>query len=398
MPWSGPTQDLSQGPIAIATFLAKQKQQEFENALELASRGPKGPMTVVPSANPLPGMSVANNPLLDPLRSLQDPEDQAEQAGHLQATAQDSADQTRYNAIQGIPGIDARTAARMVYGRSGVLDNPDPDAMHAALSNYIANPTRDTAAAAVRAGASLNQFPDRFLPVKSSPGGGELPERPAAPVPGTPEYFQMQQQLEDMRVAGVKSEIAARAGATAANDPFAAARRDAQQTRLALDEARRDSPRPSKVPDTVMGKDAQGRPAMIPNPAKAQALADSTAYDANTIKPLQRRFQAESGNAPAAAGGADPATALKTQANQAIQKILSLDISQDDKIARTAEVHRRLNAALLGTGSAGTHDNNDDEDDASAGGDTSAGAGDVLGAAFSAGYDPGGDDESDTGT
>ncbi len=58
--------------------------------------------------------------------------------------------------------------------------------------------------------------------------------------------------------------------------------------KTALDEARRDVPRPSTIPSMSLGTDAQGKPAMIPNPARAQAVTDSTNYERTILDPARQ--------------------------------------------------------------------------------------------------------------
>lgn len=414
MPFRGPSRAYGLGPGGDYELERQAKNDEFAHALELASQGQSvsrdwGNAVARNEANQTamdagrarlamtPGVSrggstathsVADSPLMQGSSSefsqfgenySYDPIVAAEQEGRSSGTATATAEQTRYDALQKIPGVKPRDAAKIVYG----LTQPDPnDPMHTALATYLRTPTRETAAAAVQLGASLNQFPDRFGRIKQDAMGGELPERPVAPVFGSSEYFDAIQKEEDIRVAGEERKIKLRAAESPANSPETAARRAAQQTRLQLDEARKDIPRPSKVPSLITQKDAQGQVHLVPNPDRAKAVSDSIAYEANTLAPLRSRFTTVtqgplapatgSANAssrsswmstPAPANPNPPAApapkpspvaqatsalhnTAQAQADAAIAKIQASSLSAEDKAARVAAVKARLSTLL----------------------------------------------------
>lgn len=247
MPFTAP--DLAGASVPLTGFqlIQKRQQQMFENALEAAkgSRGGggggdllagqdredalaaqtdrfKAELAMTPGVNgpeTPAGYNLLDAPALQPQHFSVggadysfDPGAAATAKGVGSALTEDSHDSTRFQALQQVPGIDARTAARLVYGRSGVLDNPDPLATDAALAEYTRNPNAQTAAAAVAQGAKLNNFSylDQLQPDPANPSGNFVP-RPLAPVPGTPAYYDMQQKLEDMRIAGGIKEINQRA-------------------------------------------------------------------------------------------------------------------------------------------------------------------------------------------
>ncbi len=218
------------------------QQRDFENALQrAAATRTTGAVSVAPdSGNDLnsqrfaaqlamtPGVRTPGSPggynLLDS-PALQpkhfagpggdytfDPAAAAEQEGATAGLQQNRQDSTRFAALTAVPGIDSRMAARLVYGRSGIMDRPDPMDTDSALAAYAANPSSDTAAAALKAGASANTFGylNELEPDPRHPGGSFV-TRPKAPVPGTPEYDALEQRREDIRVGGISKEIKLRA-------------------------------------------------------------------------------------------------------------------------------------------------------------------------------------------
>lgn len=246
MPFNAP--DLAGGSVPLTAWQLDQKRQQqmFEDAIEAAKAQPrvgggdllasqdrenalaaqqdqfKAKLAMTPGVNG-PGSPAGYNLLDAPALQPQhfsvggddysfDPANAATATGTASALTEDSHDSTRFQALQQVPGIDARQAARIVYGRSGVLDNPDPMATDAALAEYTRNPNAQTAAAAVAQGAKLNNFSylDQLQPNPANPSGNFVP-RPQAPVPGTQAYYDMQQKLEDMRIAGGIKEINQRA-------------------------------------------------------------------------------------------------------------------------------------------------------------------------------------------
>jgi hypothetical protein len=167
------------------------------------------------------GTGVADSPFLQP-RTFDrygqsysyDPAMAAGEAGAATGVQQNTEESTRMGALKGIPGITPRMAARMVYGRTGVMDDEDPSVLRSALAEYVRTPSRDAASRAIEAGANLNQFPDRFLGVERGPTG-ELPIRPEAPVRGTPPYYDMLRQEGNIDTEQLQREAPIRAEATA---------------------------------------------------------------------------------------------------------------------------------------------------------------------------------------
>ncbi len=225
--------------------------------------------------------------------------------GQSQATAQVEADKLRYKALQNTAGITQRQAARLVYGRGDILDS-DPTEIRTAIAKYTRDPSRELAAEAIQVGAPAGQFPERYQDVRMGPSGrGEMSLSLQNRYDAAPLEMQQFGEQEAIRTRANMAE--AQYKDTLRDDPMATIRKNAQQARLALDEARKDSPRPSKVPPTILGTDAKGRSTMIPNPAFQKAVADSTAYDRSTVRPLADRFQALSAGAPDAGTSAAPA-------------------------------------------------------------------------------------------
>jgi len=201
--------DPTAGADREAALAANQQRVGAQLAMTPGVSGPGSPA----------GYSVFDSPAMAPRHFAGpggdytfSPEAAAEQTGETAAISQNRQDSTRFAALTQVPGIDARAAARLVYGRSGILDQPDPQATDAALAEYTRNPSAETAAAALRAGASTNNF--RYLqdlePDPRNPGGA-FTTRPKPPVPGTPEYDALRQREEDIRIAGQEKEIKLRA-------------------------------------------------------------------------------------------------------------------------------------------------------------------------------------------
>lgn len=242
-----------------------------------------------------------------------DPTAAAAVQGRSEATAQNEADKVRYNALMTTAGITPRQAARLVYGRGDILDT-DPTELRTALAQYERDPSRDTAASAITVGASPSQFPDRFQDVRRGPSGsGEM----ALPLQNRYDAAPLEmQQFGEQEAIRTRANMAeAQYRDTLRDDPSATLRKNAQQARLALDEARKDGPRPSKIPTQILGTDAKGRAALVPNPAYTKAVADSAAYDQSTVRPLTDRFQALSAGstaAPASTRATDGATPAAT--------------------------------------------------------------------------------------
>lgn len=119
---------------------------------------------------------------------------QAEEEG---AQGEVAADEIRNKAklrdLMSIPGVNQKMASRMVYGRemASVVNEERQTGMSTALAAYLKNPSAETVAAAVAAGASLNQFPDRII--------AKMTGTPMAPERGTPEYEAMIGREDRMR-------------------------------------------------------------------------------------------------------------------------------------------------------------------------------------------------------
>jgi hypothetical protein len=166
------------------------------------------------------GMTVADSPALRPRSFRQfgrdysfDPVAAGEQEGAARGVMQNTEESTRMDALKRIPGLSPRMASRMVYGRTGVMDEEDPSVLRTALSEYLRAPSREAAAKAIEAGANANTFPDRFF----------LPESDQPPRRGTPEYMAMR-RAELMQDAEIDTEFLReqapiRARATAAARP-----------------------------------------------------------------------------------------------------------------------------------------------------------------------------------
>ncbi len=254
MAWNGPSRDYARGPIEDEQTERVARDDAFEQSLksadlalsagrdlraqldridatQTATEAGRARLAMTPgvtTGGSVATRSVADSPLMQGASShftqfgqdyAYDPMAAAETEGAASGTAANAADRTRYEALQRIPGIKQRDAAKIVYGKTGVLDQPDPtdpNDMHTALARYLREPTRENAALAVQVGAQPGQFPSRFAPVKSAPGGGELPEHPLAPIEGTPEYYEMLQKREDIQTQGVEARQAAAIAARAA--------------------------------------------------------------------------------------------------------------------------------------------------------------------------------------
>lgn len=170
------------------------------------------------------GRTVADSPALQPRSFRQfgqdytfDPAAVGEAEGAARGVAQNTEEATRMEALKRIPGLTPRQASRLVYGRTGVMDEEDPSVLRTALSEYLRTPSREAAARAIEAGASANTFPDRFF----------LPEGEAEPRRGSPEYMAMrraelEQQAEvETEALGRQAPIRARASAEARPEPRA---------------------------------------------------------------------------------------------------------------------------------------------------------------------------------
>ena len=123
-----------------------------------------------------------------------DPIAAGEQEGAAAGAKTTSADAARYQALQKIPGIRPRDAAKMVYGRT-LYDDQDASEMNQAVSRYAGDKTQENYQRALQTGARANEF--QGMP-RFDPKTGRAVEQPMAPVPGTPEYDAFQQRQMDM--------------------------------------------------------------------------------------------------------------------------------------------------------------------------------------------------------
>jgi hypothetical protein len=329
MPFRGPSSGYQTPPeVADYEYGNQQRQRQFDDALQAQSQAfsqsramrqgldeddanrrqveqTKQTLAMTPgvSSGRVPTMhSVADSPLMSAGNSFTrdgtsynfDPIEAGRSEGEAKEAGSVSADKVRYDALLKTPGISPRQAARLVYGKGDILNEPDPNDpndMHAALANYVRQPSREAAAHAIQVGANLNQFPDRFLAVQRNRDGSEMPERPQAPVEGTPEYDDFLRRSTRIREDESIRGMGERYRMQAAMDPDARSRREAQQARLQLDEVRKDIPHPSKEQEEIRGIDAQGRTTMIPNPRRAAVVTDSISYMRDRVHPAQQRFE-----------------------------------------------------------------------------------------------------------
>jgi hypothetical protein len=108
-----------------------------------------------------------------------DPTEAAAERGTEAATAEGSAQKTRYENLSRMPGFTPRQAAKVVYGRGDAFDENDAAA---ALAQYVRQPSREAAATAIERGA--NQFSSLFNEGFGPEGGRARP--------GTQQYVDMQ--------------------------------------------------------------------------------------------------------------------------------------------------------------------------------------------------------------
>lgn len=95
-------------------------------------------------------------------------------------------DDARFERLLQIPSMTREQASRLAYGGKTPPDKDDSTELRQRLAAYMQQPSREAAVAAVRAGANLNIFPDKFA--------GERGYQPEA---GTPEaYAAMEQELQ----------------------------------------------------------------------------------------------------------------------------------------------------------------------------------------------------------
>lgn len=246
MPWNGPSRDYSRGPaqdfqleqgarddsLAQAMKQAElaqsggrdlRAQLERLDATQTSSEAGRARLAMTPGVSrggAVNMRSTANSPVMtNSAQSFSqfgqdysyDPIVAGETEGTARAAGEVAGDRTRYDALQRIPGVSQRDARRIVYGRSGVLDEPDasdPNDMHTALAAYLQDPSIERAAHAVQVGASPGQFPSSVMFKHDN----RTLTRPAdAPVQGTPEYYDMLQKDEDIRTRGAEQRYRANA-------------------------------------------------------------------------------------------------------------------------------------------------------------------------------------------
>jgi hypothetical protein len=128
---------------------------------------------------------------------------------------------------------------------------------------------------------------------------------------------------------------------------------DRLDAKTALDEAEKDTPRPSKTPAEITnpdvlnakpGTDVKKLPIRIPNPARAKVEADSIAYDDSTLKPLRQHLIDVTVGDKVKLGGAPSAGA-----SNASRASTSTPLSSDDMTAMQSEFDEasaNLNAVL----------------------------------------------------
>lgn len=301
------------------------------------------------------GRSVADSPLLNRDMMLT----AARTAGEADATKQNTEQQSRYNTLKTIPGISPTMAARIVFGRSNVDDADDPSEMRSALARFVDSPSRDTASAAVRAGAALNTFPDRFL------GGAE-----PAPTRGTPEWFQMREQELSQEFG--YDEMArrtsdARAGRSAVAGEFRSARSDLRgredafrstmHQRPTINDVRFRDPI-TRTPDSTAFADANSR-WQSDSTASADAVSQARDYLGLIAAPAgggapERSSGASTtgsapipgANEPAGGGSEQQVMALETQ--DAIRKVVQSQLPKAEKDKRIQMINQRFKQWLQG--------------------------------------------------
>ena len=99
-----------------------------------------------------------------------DPQGAANQAGAVAGARETAQNKAKYDSLVAIPGISQKNAARIVYGRSGIMDADEEDSYKAAMSDYMrvagsGDPAAARAAASkvLEHGGSLDMFRDRFM-------------------------------------------------------------------------------------------------------------------------------------------------------------------------------------------------------------------------------------------
>lgn len=319
------------------------------------------------------GMSVADSPALQPRSFRQfgqdysfDPVAAGEAEGAASGVAQNTEESTRMEALKRIPGLSPRQASRMVYGRTGVMDEADPSVMRTALSEYLRAPSREAAARAIEAGASANTFPDRYF----------LPEGEAEPRRGSPEYMAMRraelEQQAEVQTAALERQAPIRADATAAarvpREPWEvrAASTDMAARRREHQASLRTRPRPGQFVDPMTNK-------LMPEPyreAMEGFRADSTAT-ADALTAAQEQLRAVSGEEPTAPGarhapapvsapaaapvasgpeGDAEQAAIAQEMQDAIRRIMASSLSVPEKKRRVEAVNARARQLLGGKG------------------------------------------------
>ena len=224
-----------------------------------------------------------------------DPTMAGTEKGQEVGAEQTAADQARYDALRRLPGFSDRMAAREVYGRSGIMDMPDPHDTRAALAAYMQHPSRDTAANVLTQGGNASIFPAPNM--FNADGTLKAPMTPQQELALHLAERQGESNIAEGREKRVQAQaIAERAAIT---DPRTAVSVAAK----ALDELRRDVPRPSKQPDApALGLPGTG------GPLYEQTVSDSLDYELGKLGPARARLKAAQSGIPTPYSGTDPAT------------------------------------------------------------------------------------------
>lgn len=189
-----------------------------------------------------------------------DPSAAAEEAGSTEATKQNAADRTRYQALLKMPGLTPGQAARLVYGRGQPLDTEEKQhEMEGALADYVRNPSREGAAGAIEHGANPYVF---------NPGFGiAIGSAPRAPVRGSPEYLAAMKEEEAIRGERATREIELRDKLKEAGVKSRTYRYTGEDKRIHvidLDTGKEISESPSVVRPTASDENAALRQALTP--------------------------------------------------------------------------------------------------------------------------------------
>lgn len=265
MPFRGPSQRYGLGPGGDFQLEQDYYNTQFEHGLQLAQLGEERSRDLAASIERVdaqkrssdatrerlamtPGVSrggststrsVADSPLMQGSSQRfdaggetysYDPMAAAEEEGTASGVREGAADTQRVANLQRIPGVRAEDAQKMVYGHAMFDDSSE---LHAALGRYAADRTQANMAAAVAAGASLNEFAN----VEFDPRTGRAMNRAEPPVEGTQGYLDAKQAEEDIRVRGSAAIEKQKADAAAARPNAAMARLSDSRKKMLLEKA-----------------------------------------------------------------------------------------------------------------------------------------------------------------